>query len=222
MRRNNMTFPNAAKGIKKIFTSEILNLVSLLAVGIMTVFSVIFTGNANSGNDVAAGVSGIGFLVFAIAAGVITIIAWIFKVIGVIQTSKDEPSYKLIIYLAIFSLAISFIAALFSGNTLLYNIVSAITSVINFITSLLIIVGIGHMAVQLQDTEVVTKCGSLLRTVLWIGILAILTRFFSIFMPSTAAKIIVIALAIISMILTVVQYVLYLSLLSKTKKMLEQ
>ena len=46
-------------------------------------------------------------------------------------------------------------------------------------------------------------------------------RFFSIFLPSQAAYVIILILSILSIVLSVVQYILYLSLLVKAKKMLE-
>lgn len=215
-----MRFPNAAKGISKIFTSEILSLIAILAAGVAGIVGTVFYTTAESNNEVGTLTSGIGFLVLAVGASVVTIIALILKIVGVIQASKDEDSFKMIIYITIFTLIVAIIAAFFSNVTFIYNISNAITNIGEFVTSLLIIIGIGNLAMKMNNVEIINKCGTQFKLILWIGIISLLTRFFSIFLPTFAAQSIVIVLAVIGMILGIIQYILYLSLLSKTKKML--
>lgn len=215
-----MKFPNAAKGISKIFTSEILALIAAIATGVATILAVVMYASAKTNSTAGAAASGIGMLVLGLGASVLLVIALILKIVGVVQTSKDEDSFKMIIYLTIFTLIVAVVAAIFSRVTFLSNIANAVSSIGGFVTTLLIILGIGNLGVQVGNDEVIDKCSSQFKLILGIGIVALLARFFCIFLPTIPAQGIVIALAVVALVLNVIQYILYLSLLSKAKKML--
>ncbi len=217
-----MRFPNAAKGMKKVFAAEILSLIAAIALGSTLILSIVFLNFEKSGNETAMGVSGIGLLVFMAGAAVLTILALIFKLIGVVQTSKDEPSFKIVSWLIVFGLIASVIGACFSSNTFVYNLTNAISNVLNFISLLFIILGIGSFAAQLGNSDVVLRCGSQFRLILWIGIVSLIARFFCIFMPSLVASSIVLAFAVLALVLNIIQYILYLVLLAKAKNMLAE
>ena len=215
-----MKFPNAAKGISKIFTSEILALIAAIATGVASILAAVMYASAKTNSTAGAAASGIGTLVLVLGASVLLVIALILKIVGVVQTSKDEDSFKMIIYLTIFTLIVAVIAAIFSRVTFLNNIANAVSSIGSFVTTLLIILGIGNLGVQVGNDEVIDKCSSQFKLILGIGIVALLARFFCIFLPTVPAQGIVIALAVVALVLNIIQYILYLSLLSKAKKML--
>ncbi len=215
-----MKFPNAAKGISKIFTSEILALIAAIATGVASILAAVMYASAKTNSTAGAAASGIGMLVLGLGASVLLVIALILKIVGVVQASKDEDSFKMIIYLTIFTLIVAVVAAIFSRVTFLSNIANAVSSIGSFVTTLLIILGIGNLGVQVGNDEVIDKCSSQFKLILGIGIVALLARFFCIFLPTVPAQGIVIALAVVALVLNVIQYILYLSLLSKAKKML--
>ena len=215
-----MKFPNAAKGISKIFTSEILALIAAIATGVASILAAVMYASAKTNSTAGAAASGIGTLVLVLGASVLLVIALILKIVGVVQTSRDEDSFKMIIYLTIFTLIVAVVAAIFSRVTFLNNIANAVSAIGSFVTTLLIILGIGNLGVQVGNDEVIDKCSSQFKLILGIGIVALLARFFCIFLPTIPAQGIVIALAVVALVLSVIQYILYLSLLSKAKKML--
>ena len=215
-----MKFPNAAKGISKIFTSEILALIAAIATGVATILAAVMYASAKTNSTAGAAASGIGMLVLGLGASVLLVIALILQIVGVVQTSKDEDSFKMIIYLTIFTLIVAVVAAIFSRVTFLNNIANAVSAIGGFVTTLLIILGIGNLGVQVGNDEVIDKCSSQFKLILGIGIVALLARFFCIFLPTIPAQGIVIALAVVALVLSIIQYILYLSLLSKAKKML--
>lgn len=217
-----MRFPNAARGIPKIFTAEILQLISLITGVVSLVLSVVFAGSVQNDSAVAVGASGIGVLVFMAATAVLSIIYLIFMIIGTVQCAKDEPSFKMIIYLIIANIVISVIAAIFSNNIFLASLATTFSDVVSFICSLLIILGVGSMAAQLGNEAVMDKCGRIFKLILGIGILSLLARFFMLFWGSIFAQALVFSFAVVSAVLGIVQYVLYLSMLSQAKKMLNE
>ena len=65
-----MKFPNAAKGISKIFTSEILALIAAIATGVATILAVVMYASAKTNSTAGAAASGIGMLVLGLGASV--------------------------------------------------------------------------------------------------------------------------------------------------------
>lgn len=217
-----MKFPNAAKGLKKIFNAEILYLFSIVFLGIGMTIALIVSEDESQLSDAL----GITMLIGLIAGAVMMAIALILKIVGVIQTAKDERSFKGVIYLTVFGLVITITAAAFFNNSVLNSISNTVSSVVSIITSVLIIFGICNMANQLGRQDIVQKGGKIFRIMIWLAILSIIMRFISIFLPkniddaSNLAKVIVLCLSVMSILLSVVQYVLYISFLSKAKNML--
>lgn len=222
-----MRFPNAAKGIKKIFAAEILSLIATVAFSIATVFGIMISYANKEGGEVALGVSSVGLLIFLLGAIVLTVLAMIFKLIGVVQSSKDEPSFKMVLYFVVFGLIVNAILAVFTiffqDNPFLYSLINSISSVISFINLLLIILGVGSLGAQLGNQEVVLRSGSQFKIILWIGIISLLARLFAAFAPvSYFAQWVMLSFAFIATFLSIVQYILYLVLLGKAKKMLAE
>lgn len=215
-----MTFPNAAKGIKKIFSAEIIALIATVFTGAVTVGAVIFATKLANDDSAAAGVTAIILLACGIVAAVLAVIAAVLKFVGVFQASRDETSFKSVIYLTLLNLGVAVLAACFSGLPFFNNLSGIVTDIVEFVVSLLIILGIGKLALQLSQLEILQKCGTQFRLILWIGILSLIMRFFSIFLPGQAAYVIILILSVLSIVLSVTQYILYLSLLVKAKKML--
>ena len=210
-----MKFPNAAKGISKIFTSEILALIAAIATGVASILAAVMYASAKTNSTAGAAASGIGMLVLGLGASVLLVIALILQIVGVVQTSRDEDSFKMIIYLTIFTLIVAVVAAIFSRVTFLNNIANAVSAIGSFVTTLLIILGIGNLGVQVGNDEVIDKCSSQFKLILGIGIVALLARFFCIFLPTVPAQGIVIALAVVALVLNVIQYILYLRIVIK-------
>ena len=216
-----MTFPNAKKGIKKIFTGEILMLISVVLTTVSAVALLVVNAQKDSAGDTAVGISAVGLIVFSLAAALMTIAALTFSIIGVIQTSKDEPLFKGVIYVMLFSLAVIVVSAVFTENQVINKLSSIISDISGTITTVLIVIGIGRMAEKLGDDAVFRKGQTLLKIIVWIALLTVIMKAIAAFTPYTAMMVIEIIMLLATGILEVVQYFLYLSFLNRTKKMLE-
>ena len=84
-----MRFPNAAKGINKIFASEILSLIATIASGIAAILTILFVDSGSTGNSAGAIASELSILIFGIAGLMLMFIAFIFQLIGVIQADQN-------------------------------------------------------------------------------------------------------------------------------------
>ncbi len=214
-----MKFPNAAKGIKKLFTAEVLYLISVILIGIGTIFALVSQSKEGFSAVILSSVA---------VGGIIVIVALVLQIVGVIQASKDEASFKGVIYVTLFGIAVSVVAsllsALFRDNAILPSISNLVSSIVSVISTVLIILGICNLMNQIGKQDLVVKGGKVLRIIVWLAILSLIMRFINIFLPSNfddakpLAKVIVLCLCILAVILEIAEYVLYISLLSKASK----
>lgn len=214
-----MKFPNAAKGIKKLFTAEVLYLISVILIGLGTIFALVSQSKEGFSAVILSSVA---------VGGVIAIVALVLQIVGVIQASKDEASFKGVIYVTLFGIAVSVVAsllsALFRDNAFLPSISNLVSSIVSVISTVLIILGICNLMNQIGKQDLVVKGGKVLRIIVWLAILSLIMRFINIFLPRNfddakpLAKVIVLCLCILAVILEIAEYVLYISLLSKASK----
>ena len=97
-----MKFPNAAKGVKKIFNAEIISLIAALIGGAGLVMSLIGASNETdeSAGTTLLAVSG----ALLIVSGIALLVAGIMNIIGFIQAAKDEKGIKRAVLCTVFSL----------------------------------------------------------------------------------------------------------------------
>ena len=152
----------------------------------------------------------------------LTVFALIFSIIGVIQTSKDEPLFKGVIAVMLLSVGVTVVSAIFTENQLVTKLTSVINEVSGTITIVLIVFGIGKMAEKLGNDDVFVRGQTLLRIIIWIALLSVIIKAVAAFAPYSVVLVLDIIMLIGTGVLEVVEYFLYLSFLNKTKKMLAQ
>lgn len=215
-----MKFPNAAKGIGKIFAAEIIQLITVLTGGTAAVLGFVFADSIKADTGSANDVIAITLLCLAVAAVVLAVISFIMMIIGVIQAARDESFFRGVIWLTLINIAVSVTAGFFSNNWFWNNLANTVSGFFGFLTTIFVILGVSRMALVLRDQDVIDTSGSLLKTIIGIGLVSLTARFFAIFLPLHVGKFILIGLACLGVVLEVVSYVLYLVMLSKAKKML--
>lgn len=217
-----MSFPNARKGVNKLFTGELLMLIATVLSTLSTIFLVLVGAQEEIASDTALGASTIGVLLSTVAAALLTIVALVFSIIGVVQTSKDEPVFRGVIFLMLLSLAVEVLSVFFADNQVVNKLSSLIIDISGTITTVLIVIGIGKIALKLGDDAVFAKGQTLLRVIIWIALLTVIMKAVAALVPYRVIAVLEIIMLIATGILNVVKYFLYLSFLSKSKKMLAQ
>ena len=217
-----MKFPNAAKGIKKIFAAEIFDLIAILLTGIASLFAIASLASAAEKSEIAAGISIVGAGIFVTVAGIIAIVSLIIGIVGYIQTAKDEQSFKAIIYLNVFAIIIAVIGGFFAGNQTASTFIQLISQAVSLVTTILVVLGINNMAMYLKRQDVVDKCEKFFKVIICLGIVSILLKCLSAFMNNQVAQVIAVISVIAAIVISIVQYILYLSILARAKKMLNE
>ena len=210
-----MRFPNAHEGVQKIFSAEILMI-------IVTLGTIVVQAIALSGND-----SERSFSIMAVvlmAAGIISIIAFIMNLLGIIQARKDEAKFTYALYAVIGGIVASLVQSAFPDNGLVIGIANTFASVCSALATFYVIEGILSLAEQLGNDDMIAK-GKRARIIvvtLWlvVVILQLLGTFFG---TGNETLVVVESVLVLSAgVLSIILFFVYLSFLSKSRVMLGQ
>ncbi|MBQ9679337.1 MAG: hypothetical protein IJV48_01455 [Ruminococcus sp.] len=214
-----MKFPNAEKGIGKIFAAEILALIGSICVVAAAIFAALAIGNENGTMLILAGV-------FTIIMAIVTVISYIINIVGIAQASKDEGNhFKTALILTIFGIVFTIVMAIlgnaFPNNEIVTSLSNTTPDLINLFVMIAIILGVRNLAIQLKDSAVERKGSNILKVLICIGIITLVARFVATLITNSVGAVISVIILCVAGILSIVLYVLYLFYLSKAKKMLK-
>lgn len=212
-------FKNAYEGVKRIYKAEILALIGSI---LLLIGSIISAFGLRTGENTASGeglLVGGGLLV--IAAAVLMIIAAIMNIVGVSRALKDESAFKNALIALLCGIAANILVSAFSNNPTINNIGKAMVNVTEILASYYICTGIINLAGHLGDSDVSAR-GTKVRSILmgiWIAS-AVLNVLATLFGTNETMKVVIGIIAIVTGIISIVAYFLYIGLLGRAKDML--
>lgn len=214
-----MRYPNAFKGVKKIWLAELLLLfMAVLSLAIIIIVAVNGTleGDQIIVSDTVLGVVG----AITIITALIAIVAFVLHLVGLIGARKDEDSFKNALIMVLIGIVASVISSIWSNNTRLVKSMEVVTTLCNLFSSYYVLTGIANLADTYPDEDtkaIVLKSRSLLvGTFCATAVFKCIVTFFNLQEGSTVYSI----LAIVAMVLELLSYILYLRALNKGKNML--
>ena len=214
-----MRFPNAYKGVGQIYKAQILMLITSI---LMIVSGIILIAAAQNSGDGALAAAG-GSIAIVLISSILMIVAFILSLLGISSAMKDEPSFRTAMICTGIGIAASVLSSIFSSNGTVSDIFNWISNVASICVTLLIIQGICVLANKLRKPEMVDKGRRLAYMLLAVRVLALVASIVSaIFEKSSGGLIAAGVILIISAIIDIVSYFMYLSYLSQAKKMLEK
>ncbi len=215
-----MRFPNAAKGINRIYTAEILSL--LCGVG-TAIISVVVGNKAMDAlsDSTAAGV--------AIATGVIAVVAvvaGIMTLLGLRDASRDNESFKTAYTIALISLIVSIAAGLLQSfkadSKMLNDLAETLANVAETAVAFFVIKGIIDLSGKLGRNDMVEN-GNKVFTIYAIALIG--GSLISLCLSLFAGKEMTVITAVVGLIvgvLAIVGYFAYLRYLGRAKAMLSE
>ncbi len=152
-----MKFPNAAKGVKKIFNAEIISLIAALIGGAGLISGLI---GASKETDESVGITLLTISgALLIVSGIALLVAGIMNIIGFIQAAKDEEGIKRAVLCTVFSALFAFVAAFFENQTGflggLGTVLSSIATVLNMLVALFMIGGLMNLSAKCNRPDMV-------------------------------------------------------------------
>lgn len=217
-----MTFPNAAKGVKKLFTAEVLTLIASIATIIGIILLIVTGAAAQANSEGGAAAAGIGTIVLMAASAVLALIAAIMSLVGIIQAAKDEGAFKTALFAVVISVIAAIVSAIFSSNGTVQSICQIVQNIMSIAVTVFVISGVCNLADKLNNDEVAQKGRNILKIIVCVYALALIATIISLVFGGTFASVTAAIIALVAAILNVIGYFLYLSLLSKGKNMLAE
>ncbi len=218
-----MKYPDAAKGIRKIYLAEILSIIGVvIAVAMMVIMAANHFDFNMGGDELAHTLEASGmmipFVLYLIGIIVFFLVSMILILAGLVQGAHDEESFRRAFWAALIGVAVS-IAAVFlkNNNPDVGNWLNVASTVCTMTVTLLVLAGIGKIADSIGSREVAEQSRSCSRMILYPFILsAVLEVVVTIFdLNETAATLCMIAISV----LDVVAYLFYVRVLSKARVM---
>lgn len=221
-----MRFPHAAKGVSKIFSAEIISLISAVISGIAGLLFVIAAA-VNETDENAAAVWALIALILIIPAGVLLVVGGIISIIGYIQAAKDESNFTRAIFCVIGNLVFGILSSCFAGQTGFLGWLCTVFDLISVVMQLLIILftifGLMSLSAGCNRPDMVKMGNGYLKTLLALYILGIIIRLMTRVFRTTAFNVALVnILSVCVIILTIVLYFFQLYYLAKAKKMLNE
>ena len=221
-----MKFPNAAKGMKKIFTAEILILIAFACLLVGTILFLVGIAGTEYQGDAASMMAGggmIGAVIFFVAFAVLAGISFILNLIGIINASRDEQNFKS----ALLFLFIGIVAVIISGfftytNPTVCSLLYSVFRLMEVFVVIFVISGGVKLADRLNNGAVSTKGTNVLKLIIVTKIIELIVSLIATFMGGMAASVTACILLIAAFVLSIIQYIMYLSFLSQAKKMLNK
>lgn len=143
-------------------------------------------------------------------------------IVGLVQAGKDEGYFKYAFYALIAYFVIYVIISIAFGNSDIKGYGNAVSTFFDLLVTVLMIQGIINLANKLQNGEVATKGLLVFKLIICVNILAIIVRIIDAVTKNIFGRTVEVIIAIAIIVLSVAKYLIYLSLLSKAKKMLAE
>ena len=215
-----MRFPNAFRGVKKIWLAELLMLLAAI-VGIVLIV-VIAANSSLVGEEVIVNEDAVKTpaAILGIGTALIALVAFVLNLLGLINARKDDSAFSIALFVTLLGIVASVISSIWSGNQGLVKWMDTVLTICSMFASYYVLTGIANLAEQFPDEA--TKALALKSRTLVEGTFcatAIFKLIISIFKIQDGSTIYTI-LSIVALVLELVSYVLYLRALSKGKKML--
>ena len=219
-----MRFPNAFKGVSKIYSAEILMLIG----GIITVIALILFAVTGATESLGPGVVG---LVLLLVAAVLSIIALIRSIGGINSASLDEPTFKSAMLWLIIGIVASVLeGALQSSSESLSSLISILGEFASVMSTVYVIKGVIALADKMGNAEVASLGHKTLKLITTVYLIAIVISVVSLVLrlvsggeaASETADVIAAVLAIVAGVVDIIGYILYLKMLAKGKAMLAE
>ncbi len=213
-----MDFSNAKKGLKQLYFGELLELLSAIAVGVMG-----FAGNMAEGIKETANYDKVMSVaaIRLVAAMILTAIASLLKVLGIFKASQDHKNFGSALIFVLINLIMSLMSSLLKKWGISEDTMSLVKGICNTFTMLFVLQGVTALAGKISNAEVEKTGKRAIWYVLAVEVCARAVSILSRFITSKSDLFWIPAvISVVTMILYIISYLVYLKTIRKGSKML--
>ena len=220
-----MRFPNACKGLKKIFFAELISLIALVPYAVSLVLVQFLPEEINKNNAEILPAEVV-VTILSILSLVMMTVAYVLNVIGYVTASKDNESFKKAMLLTIAGMVLTVVSGIMenaNGNPILTNTFDSMENILDLLITLMTISGIVTLSVTYGDLRMVESGKALFKFLFAIYLPTLIAYVFVYLLRNTrSAAILAVMVTFISFALNTVYSLLYLRYLYRAVNMLEE
>lgn len=220
-----MRFPNACKGLKKIFFAELISLIALVPYAVSLVL-VQFLPEEIDKNNAEMLPAEVVVTILSILSLVMMTVAYVLNVIGYVTASKDNESFKKAMLLTVAGMVLTVVSGIMenaNGNPILTNTFDSMENILDLLITLMTISGIVTLSVTYGDMRMVESGKALFKFLFAIYLPTLIAYVFVYLLRNTrSAAILAVTVTFISFALNTVYSLLYLRYLYRAVNMLEE
>lgn len=220
-----MRFPNACKGLKKIFFAELISLIALVPYAVSLVL-IQFLPKEIDKNNAEILPAEVVVTILSILSLVMMTVAYVLNVIGYVTASKDNESFKKAMLLTIAGMVLTVVSGIMenaNGNPILTNTFDSMENILDLLITLMTISGIVTLSVTYGDLRMVESGKALFKFLFAIYLPTLIAYVFVYLLRNTrSAAILAVTVTFISFALNTVYSLLYLRYLYRAVNMLEE
>lgn len=220
-----MRFPNACKGLKKIFFAELISLIALVPYAVSLVL-IQFLPEEIDKNNAEMLPAEVVVTILSILSLVMMTVAYVLNVIGYVTASKDNESFKKAMLLTVAGMVLTVVSGIMenaNGNPILTNTFDSMENILDLLITLMTISGIVTLSVTYGDLRMVESGKALFKFLFAIYLPTLIAYVFVYLLRNTrSAAILAVTVTFISFALNTVYSLLYLRYLYRAVNMLEE
>ena len=220
-----MKYPNAANGVKKIFTAEIVKLIAefcYLGAGVAAIPAAIAI---DSGAVIGTFTASLIMMIFLTAAVTLSVISFVMNFVGIRNAAEDEAGFQGALFFLVLSI-LTYVIGVTVGTlfhaTLAANLLFSASEILKIFVTILIISGIVKLADRNNRGDISAKGTSIFKIFIAIGAAVIIGRILVAILGGDSDSIISGSIAVFAAVMSIIEYVMYLNLLANAKKMLNE
>lgn len=218
-----MRYPNAAKGIKKIWIAEILGILAVvLAIALVFMLAANNVDTNMSGEEAAqmmetAKIAG-PVVVLGFGMMLLMLASYLLNLIGISNAAKDEEGFKRALWVLLASMVFGIVAAILeNSNAKVANWLKVPSTLFELVVIVYVLEGIGSLARNLGKSDIVDlskQCKT------WMMCALVLSAAAEVFVAlGTEGSTLSTTSGVAAALLQIVAYVVYLRVLNKARQM---
>lgn len=220
-----MRFPNACKGLKKIFYAELISLIALVPYAVSMVLIQFLPEEINENNAEMLPAEVV-VTILSLVSLVLMTVAYVLNIIGYVNASKDNESFKKAMLLTIAGLVLTVVSGIMenvNASPILTNTFDSMEQILDLLITLTTISGIVTLSVTYGDLRMVDSGKALFKFLFAIYLPTLIAYVFVYMLRNTrSAAILAVTVTLISFALNAVYSLLYLRYLFRAVNMLEE
>ncbi len=220
-----MRFPNACKGLKKLFYAELISLIALVPYAVSMVLIQFLPEEINENNAEMLPAEVV-VTILSLVSLVLMTVAYVLNIIGYVNASKDNESFKKAMLLTIAGLVLTVVSGIMenvNASPILTNTFDSMEQILDLLITLTTISGIVTLSVTYGDLRMVDSGKALFKFLFAIYLPTLIAYVFVYMLRNTrSAAILAVTVTLISFALNAVYSLLYLRYLFRAVNMLEE